>query len=111
MDNFGGRLREERKRLGMTQTEFADVGGVQKTTQSNYENNIRLPDAQYLGSITKIGIDIAYIITGARTIKADITTEEQKLVENYRAMDDSAKLNIQAVGDAFAQSKPNLKTG
>ena len=35
--------------------------------------------------------------------------EEKKLLENYRAMDQAARLNIQAVGDAFAQSKPRSK--
>src|SRR5258708_37520550 len=39
MDEFSQRLREERKRLGLSQEAFASLGGVSKNTQSNYERS------------------------------------------------------------------------
>ena len=45
------RIREERKRLGLTQVQFAEIAGVQPTTQINYEKGTRTPDAGYLEKV------------------------------------------------------------
>lgn len=60
----GHRLREERIRLGLSQSALADIGGVKKLAQINYEKSRRQPDAAYLRRIAEIGADVAYIITG-----------------------------------------------
>ena len=52
MSSLGGRLREERKRLDMTQAEFGKIGGVSGETQGNYEKGKRTPTATYLAAIT-----------------------------------------------------------
>lgn len=64
---FGERLREERKRLGLNQTELALMGGVVKFTQINYEKNERTPDIDYLLKLHNAGVDVYYILTGQRT--------------------------------------------
>ncbi|WP_313604793.1 helix-turn-helix domain-containing protein [Comamonas jiangduensis] len=64
---FGERLREERKRLGMNQTELALLGGVVKFTQINYEKDERTPDLDYLAKLEAAGVDAYYILTGKRT--------------------------------------------
>jgi len=64
LDTIGERLKSERIRLGYSQTNFANIGGVKKNAQVNYENNSRHPDAEYFAAISKIGADINYIITG-----------------------------------------------
>lgn len=69
MNTIGDRLKEERLRLGYNQSNFAEVGGVQKNAQIKYESNQRKPDAGYLEQIAKIGCDIQYIITGVRAIQ------------------------------------------
>ncbi|MGO3397319.1 MAG: helix-turn-helix domain-containing protein [Serratia proteamaculans] len=109
MCTTGSRLREERVRLGKTQQELAEIGEVHKNSQGNYENDSKHPDSKYLSLIGAAGVDVLYVVTGNRTPTPVITSEEQKLVENYRAMDKAARLNIQAVGDAFAQSSPEMK--
>lgn len=60
------RLKEERKRLGLSQEAFARLGGVQKRTQINYEKGMRTPDAAYLQSIAGSGVDVRYVVTGDR---------------------------------------------
>jgi transcriptional regulator with XRE-family HTH domain len=67
MSNFFERLREERERLGMNQTEMGVIGGVRKEAQSNYETGKRSPDAEYLARIAEAGADVGYILTGTRT--------------------------------------------
>lgn len=59
--SFGSRLREERERLGLSQAQFAEVGGVARTTQNIYESDIRSPDVAYLGKLRDIGVDASYL--------------------------------------------------
>jgi len=68
--DFPHRLREERERLGWTQSEFADLGGVKRTTQSFYEKGTRVPDLRYLQRIGEEGVDITYLVVGERCRKA-----------------------------------------
>lgn len=60
--SIGQRLREERKRLGLSQTEFAKAVGVHLNTQSRYEKGEREPDTAYLDAIRKAGVDVGYVI-------------------------------------------------
>lgn len=66
MNTFFTRLTDERKRLGLNQTEFAQFGGVQKRAQISYEKGERFPDVEYLYGISKIGVDIVYVLNGQR---------------------------------------------
>lgn len=106
----GGRLRQERERLGHTQTEMAKICEVAFRTYCDYEAGKTEPKASFFEAIHKAGADVMYILTGLKTPPQNISMEEQKLVENYRAMDDAARLNIQAVCDAFASAKVRSKT-
>lgn len=64
---FGERLKEERKRLGMNQTEFALLGGIVKFTQLTYEKGDSTPNLDYLRKLHESGVDAYYILTGQRT--------------------------------------------
>ncbi|EDX9714465.1 helix-turn-helix transcriptional regulator [Salmonella enterica] len=116
---IGARLREERERVGLSQPEMGEVGGVTKLTQLNYEKGERMPDSAYLSVLHEnLGVDVSYILTGQRTPKPEglITEnpEEKALLENYRAMDKAAQLNMQTVSATFAQAnliKNSLKDG
>lgn len=66
MVSIGERLREERQKLKMSQTAFAERGGVTKKTQMLYEGHERFPDAQYLASVAAAGVDVLYVLTGER---------------------------------------------
>ncbi|WP_353191985.1 helix-turn-helix transcriptional regulator [Pandoraea pnomenusa] len=78
-NDFGSRLREERSRLQLSQSAFADLAGVTKTTQGNYETNKRSPDATYLAAIARHGADVGYVVTGERTSDAGIGVDAVKL--------------------------------
>jgi len=66
MVSFCERLRAERTRLGLNQTDFAALAGVTKKTQMLYEADERVPDANYLTAIAKGGADLYFIITGQK---------------------------------------------
>lgn len=68
MVSFGERLREERERLGLSQTLFGDLAQVTKKTQMLYESGQRSPKADYLTAIAEQGIDVQYVLTGNRSV-------------------------------------------
>ncbi|WP_109092148.1 helix-turn-helix domain-containing protein [Aggregatibacter kilianii] len=82
--SIGPRLKEERERIGLTQAALGAVGGVQKQAQLKYESGVRTPSAEYLIEISKIGIDVNYVLFGVRS-NAELTSEEQQLLETFRA--------------------------
>ncbi|EAS0613876.1 helix-turn-helix transcriptional regulator [Salmonella enterica subsp. enterica serovar Dahomey] len=107
MVTMGDRIREERKKLKLNQTDFARLAGCSRNAQAIYERGESLPGSAYLVKLSEMGVDIQYILTGHRVPLAEISMEERALVENYRAMDKAAQLNMQAVSAAFAQANMN----
>jgi transcriptional regulator with XRE-family HTH domain len=69
MESLSSRLREERKRLCLTQAAFAKIGGVAANAQVHYESGSRCPKADYLQRISAVGVDINYVISGNFTPK------------------------------------------
>ncbi|MCG3462755.1 hypothetical protein [Xenorhabdus bovienii] len=44
-----------------------------------------------------------FILTGERSIRGQISMEEQSLIEHYRTMSEKYRENLQVVSSAFAQ--------
>jgi transcriptional regulator with XRE-family HTH domain len=84
MGSVGDRLRDERERLGLNQTAFGAIGGVQKQAQLKYEKGERFPDAGYLAAVDRFGADVQYIVTGKRSAQA-LTEDEDRLITLFRA--------------------------
>jgi len=72
--SIGSRLREERKRLGLTQEALGQLGSVRRQAQLLYEKDLFVPDANYLAAIAAAGVDVLYVITG-RKEGADVVRE------------------------------------
>lgn len=64
MTIFGTRLKAERQRLGLTQVEMANVGGVHPNSQSAYENGGSSPTAEYLERVIARGVDSQFLFHG-----------------------------------------------
>ena len=104
MNGSGKRLKEERQRLGLTQEEFANLGGVKKLAQANYEAEKRYPNTLYLANIWLEDVDIQYILTGVREVnlesksdtdKASQQEKEQRFLQAYnRVLTSAAALDI-----------------
>lgn len=90
MSTIGERLKNERERLGLNQTQLGAIGGVQKQSQLKYENGVTSPTASYLAEVAKIGVDIQYVILGARTSTA-INEEELLLLQRFRNADPAVR--------------------
>jgi len=73
--SIGERLKEERKRLGLSQTEFAEKLGMHRNSQSRYESGEREPEASYLRALGEIGCDVGFVMTGVRDEENDLYNE------------------------------------
>lgn len=57
----------ERSRLGLSQSALAEIGGVSRETQINYEKDGgSTPNCVYLTLALAKGLDVMYILTGKR---------------------------------------------
>lgn len=107
MSSIGDRLREERERLDLNQTQFAERAGTTRKTQFNYESNARRPDADYLAALAAAGVDVLYVLTGQRVHAPPpaLSREETALLDNYRHADDEGREAARRVLSSLAESK------
>lgn len=82
--SFSERLKEERKRLKLNQTEFAAAAGVTKQSVFAYEKGLRKPDSDFLEKVAALGADVGYIVSGQRG-QMPLTPEEKELLRLYRS--------------------------
>ncbi|MBD9653557.1 helix-turn-helix transcriptional regulator [Pseudomonas sp. PDM12] len=102
---IGVRLKEERSRLGLNQTDMAAAGGVGKTTQINYEKGAGAPDAFYLAAVERLGVDVLYVVTGQRRpAPADsIESDELELLTQYRQLPQDQRAHTRTMVTALAE--------
>jgi transcriptional regulator with XRE-family HTH domain len=81
--SFGGRLAEERKRLGLKQAEFAALVGTDVPKQSLYENDRRELRADYLARLAEAKVDVIYVLTGRRVDGGWLSAEASELISSY----------------------------
>ena len=86
------RIKEERKRLKLTQSAIAKLFGIQRETWSRYESGTISPGMDVLSAFSRIGADVQYILTGEKREGMNLSEDEKELVELYR----SAPLAIKA---------------
>lgn len=106
---IGERLKEERERIGLNQTEFAAKAGASKNSQYNYEKGERSPDAAYLAAADEMGVDVLYVVTGRRTPEASSSFNgaEIALVEHYRQLPEGDRLYTYKMVSALASTLRN----
>lgn len=79
---FGARLREERSRLGLSQTELGQKAGIQRLAQSQYETETRFPTIRYLADIGGAGVNLYYLLFGKKDkVGASLSNSEMRNVE------------------------------
>ncbi len=128
--SFSHRLREERRRLGLTQSALAGTLGITKWTVMNYEKQggrgTPIP-ADMLVTCSKLGMDVQYIVTGVQSSNLNrvaegsgtyhvrpkalgaLTREEEKLVEKYRRLKPKHRLQTQTMVEALVLAELDAK--
>ncbi len=112
MTGIGSRLREERDRLGLTQKEFGDIGGVEPNAQGKYESGERTPKANYLAKVAGEGVDVLYVLTGERTpIPADrLSQAEEHVLGHYRVLPREGQDAIRHMAVSLAEMAASYTT-
>lgn len=90
--SIGKRLKEERDRIPMNQSDFAAVGGKSKKTLIDYEKDKTAPTARFLLAIAHKGVDLNYVFKGERSLNAvnekateynaELQAEQQQILNN-----------------------------
>lgn len=65
------RLRQARLRLGLKQSDLAEIGEISRATQLSYETNGTAPNTDYLRLVQKAGLDIPFVLFGDPTKRED----------------------------------------
>lgn len=94
------RLREERERLGITQGDLATSLGQSRKSQTRYEAGERSPDWEYLDSLSGLGADVLYILTGERRSSVPLPEANQlpsRLRERLSAAISAVEAGLEAV--------------
>lgn len=84
--NFGERLAQERKRLGLRQSDFAALVGTEVPKQSLYETGKRELRADYLAKLADAKVDILYVLTGQRSEGEWLNGGASALLDAYFAL-------------------------
>lgn len=83
MGTLGDRLKEERKRLGFSQEEFAAIAGVTRRPYAEWEAGNTSPTGVQLAALYNEGADVQYIVTGVRS-DAALSPDERELLALFR---------------------------
>jgi transcriptional regulator with XRE-family HTH domain len=98
--NFGARLAEERKRLGLRQAEFAERVGTDVPKQSLYETGKRELRADYLARLAEADVDVVYVLTGRRSERG-IGEGASALVSAYLTLPPSLQQSLKALAETM----------
>lgn len=100
--NLGARLKAERERLQLNQTDFAAIVGASKHAQINWEKGAASPNAAALEVWAGRGLDVLYVVTGQRSNGA--STHHLSETSNSVAPIDADRLGrIVEMLEAFAR--------
>lgn len=114
--SLGERLKEERNRLGFSQTEFAEMVGASYKSQLRWEKDESAPGADALGVWAGVGLDVLYVVMGQRTTSSSIqpdipklSPEKQELLDAFDGMTTEQRRAILEVGKVLVQPKSNKR--
>jgi transcriptional regulator with XRE-family HTH domain len=113
--SIGCRLKEERERLGLSQADFAAIGGASKRSQIEWEKENAYPNAAFLAAIAAEGVDVTYILTGIRSgavpaqsvaeVPEELSQREKVLVAKWRMLPPAEQDDIEEIVEKIEQAQ------
>lgn len=104
---FGDRVREERKRLGLSQAEVAQLCGVVRETWGKYERGVFELGGAALRAFVEAGADADYIVTGLRSqvfessinkaAENPLVSPEERMAGVFAALSPTSRQEVLAV--------------
>ncbi|MBC3475699.1 MULTISPECIES: helix-turn-helix domain-containing protein [Pseudomonas] len=104
--SVGLRLREERLRFGLSQTDFSKMLGVSRRTQTLYENDGRDPGGLYLYKAQEFGVDVHYVLTGRRESAPleELSGEAKELLAIFNSLVDRDRDFILRIAETLTKT-------
>lgn len=102
--SIGSRLREERNRLSLIQTEAAKAAGVSYVSYQSYEKGERYPNAESLYGLFLVGFDVLYIVTGSRNNNT-LSNTQAAVLEQFGQIDERLHPAVLTSLQALAATK------
>lgn len=85
--NMGKRIREARKKKGLTQQQLADAIGVAKSTVTGYEKGNSNPSLDLVAKmIAVLSVDANYFFQDEGDFQAKVSYEELQFLEDLRSL-------------------------
>ncbi|MDP1982128.1 MAG: XRE family transcriptional regulator [Sulfuritalea sp.] len=81
----------------MSQSEFAQIGGVGRLAQLQYEGEVTAPTTRYLSLIASAGVDLSFLVLGMHFSEGRLTAAQEERV-NEKTIDWI---------DAYAETQPD----
>ena len=108
-----GRLKEERTRLGLSQSALAESLGVTKWTVINYERRggrgTPIP-ADLLSTCARLGMDVQYILTGVASTNLNRVAEEAGVYRVERQRPDALLPDEKRLLNKYRRLKPQQRS-
>ena len=87
ISHFGNRLKEERKKLGLTQAQAAEKCGVVREMWGKYESGQFWPNCEVIFSFISLGADVSFLFAGKKPSENSdgLREDEKELLDYYRS--------------------------
>lgn len=109
---IGDRLRDARKKLDMTQSRLASSAGIPLGTYKKYEGDDRVPGAEALAGLAKVGININWLLSGDGPVllHGDARRAHVDMVQDVIVGDPAAAYRREARFDGLGAQLRDIKT-
>lgn len=103
------RIKELRKQLGLTQSEFGEKVGLKGNTITNYENNIRTPSDAVIYSICReFGVNEQWLRSGEGDMFLKLSRNDEIAAYVARVMKDESAYYQQKMLLFFSRLSPEM---
>lgn len=89
--DFCDRLKSERARLGIKQSQLAELAGVSKNTALSWEKGATSPTVAHLEALAEHGMDLVYLVTG-KHLPTDLNDSDIEWLMLGRRIDERSDL-------------------
>ena len=105
-NNVFFRLKNERLRLNLGQSDIADATDVSLKTVQRWEKEVAIPSDK-LALLANCGIDVQYVVTGQRSSNV-LPTDEVLILEKYRQASPEIKNKMLMLLLSGAETTPSV---
>ncbi|MRN38969.1 helix-turn-helix domain-containing protein [Neisseria sp. N95_16] len=110
---FGSRLKVERKKLGLTQSQLAEKCGITREMWGKYERGVFMPNCEIIFSFYGLGADVNFLFTGNRPSENsnELSKDELELLQNYRQSTDKSREIILTIAKTQEKKEVGITAG